>query len=338
MDDEWIPAAEALASVEKSIPFRAAQAICSRANDGLVTARAQTLIFGERRANDVEIPAGFWWARGEAALTQKWASGDFETWLDKKIHCRAYGVTFLERDIAAMLPRGRATMTKPGRATPGNYASSSRCVTELQTRLACTKQEACDHIVRFCRAGLIESRCTSFWCEVTKLIDLEEQELENVAIPTWFWDHCTSGPDAILDWRTGNFAGHGLVVGQRRKVRIRGAEFDISGIVDFELMLREQDSGDDLPDPAAVASVLKQPALSARGGRSRSESWTDWIAELVCHIHEEGMPPGSGAEGQDALIGAIDERLAARGIESLGRSTVQAATRAVLVRLRSAGN
>ncbi|WDR06675.1 hypothetical protein PSQ90_04210 [Devosia rhodophyticola] len=90
--------------------------------------------------------------------------------------------------------------------------------------------------------------------------------------------------------------------------------------------------------PTTNTSPADQLERVARGGRPKSENWTNWIAELVNYIHEEGMPSGSGAEGQDAVIGAIEERLAARGLDTLSRSTVQPVVRAALLRLRSAGN
>jgi hypothetical protein len=104
MEDEWISAADAFALVHKTSPYSAAESICSRANDGVISAKAHTLIVGERRTNDVDVPAGFWWARGHPALIQNWPLGDFETWIDRTVYCRAYGVTFLKRDITAMLP------------------------------------------------------------------------------------------------------------------------------------------------------------------------------------------------------------------------------------------
>lgn len=336
MADVWISAAEAYQRVKAAEMFAAAKAICSRAHDGIIVARAQTFIAGSKREQDVEVPAWFWWAGGDAALTQKWASGDFETWIDHKLHCRAYGVTFLESDIAAMLPASRGSVIRVTRPAAGNFASSARCINELQSRLGCTRKEAADHVLRFCRAGLIQARCDSIWCEVTKLLGVEEEELENVAIPAWFWEHCASGPEAILDWQSGTFAGRGQVAGYMHKVRIRGAEFDIGGVIDLELMLQERDA--DTSETVGSADSRRPLVRPSRGGRSRSESWTDWIAELVSVIHEEGIPEGTGAEGQDALIGAIEERLETQGLESLSRSTVQAAVRAVLVRLRSAGN
>lgn len=91
----------------------------------------------------------------------------------------------------------------------------------------------------------------------------------------------------------------------------------------------------------SFAGVVQTPApeplerASARRGRPPSPAWPDWIAELVAYIHEHGFPAGEGSQGQEALITAIADRLAERGLESPSRATVQAAARSVLDRLRS---
>lgn len=74
---------------------------------------------------------------------------------------------------------------------------------------------------------------------------------------------------------------------------------------------------------------------NGKRGRPPSPAWPEWIAELVAYIHEHGFPGGEGSQGQEALITAIADRLALRGLESPSRATVQAAARAVLERLRS---
>ena len=86
------------------------------------------------------------------------------------------------------------------------------------------------------------------------------------------------------------------------------------------------------------ANDTKAPAAQSppRGGKPLSALWPDWVAELVAHIHDEGVPDGVGSAGQDALIGTIEERLAVRGLGAPGRSTVQSTARAVLRRLRDA--
>lgn len=80
------------------------RAICTRAHDGLVRARAHRYIQGNTAKDDYEIPKGFWWAGGHAALTQNWVTGDFETWIDQRHHLRAYGVSFFRADVERMLP------------------------------------------------------------------------------------------------------------------------------------------------------------------------------------------------------------------------------------------
>jgi predicted nucleotide-binding protein len=46
-----------------------------------------------RVLDNVEVPTGFWYAKGEAALHQNWISGDFDTWIGHSAHWRAYGVS-----------------------------------------------------------------------------------------------------------------------------------------------------------------------------------------------------------------------------------------------------
>ena len=336
MNDEWISAADAYELVRKENPSRAAEIICSRAHDGIIVARATTLIVGKKRAEDVDVPAKFWWATGHAALTQAWASGDFETWIDNRIHCRAYGVMFPRRGIMAMLTPAVVTPAALSGLGEDIYASSARCMDVLQKRLKGTEREVANHIIRLCAAGLVEARCASFSYEYPDLFGPEHGESADVTVPDWFWEHCAIAEDAILDWQSGTFAGRAFIEGGMRKARIRGVEFDIAAILSLESTFRRQVFSDP-PTRAPNAKSDSQPL--ARGGRpKKSGNWIDWTAELALFIHEEGVPDGFGAEGQDVVIAAIEERLAARGVAGLSRSTVQSTVRAVLIRLRSAEN
>lgn len=336
MVDEWISAAEAHEIISAAIGVGAAKAICRRAHDGLVRAKARTLAIGKRRGEDLPVPSEFWWAGGEAALTQSWATGDFETWIDRKIHCRAYGVSFFLEDINSMVPRRPIPLKAPAESPNASYESSDRCVEELSKSLDLTRSEVTAQIARFGRANLIGSRCSSFWCRFGDGRNAPEIDLNSVEIPTWFWDACALDSHAILDSKSGTFACKGLAGGVVCNIRIKDAEFDISGIIDLEFALRDEIAAD---DGARMGKVDKAPRnLRRSGGRRKSENWAGWVAELASYIHEEGIPAGEGPEGQDAVIGAIEDRLAAKGMESLGRTTVQPIVRAVLLRLRSAEN
>ena len=100
---EWISAASALALLGMSPPF-AARTICKRARVGLIKARAARFIRDGRTTDNVDVPDEFWWAEGEAALTQNWTSGDFDTWIDHSIRLQAFGVTFRRSDIERSKP------------------------------------------------------------------------------------------------------------------------------------------------------------------------------------------------------------------------------------------
>lgn len=194
--DEWIDSYNAWKLVA-SIDRFAAQTICGRACDGLVTARARRYVRGPTILDDYLIPTNFWWARGDRSLSQNWAAGDFETAMGRdRTVCRAYGVQFRRTDIEAILP---------------------------------------------------------------KVVE---------------------------------------------------------------------------PMPS-TASAIQPPARGS--GRRASELWPDWVAELAAHVHDRGVPDGTGAQGQEVLIRAVADRLASRGCAAPGRATVQPVVQAVLKRLRETG-
>jgi uncharacterized protein (TIGR02391 family) len=100
LEPDWIPAREAFHLAIRAVgPNLAREALCKRAHHGLIRARAAQLFVDDRLKENVDIPKGFWWAEGEAALTQNWKAGDFETWIDSKVHLRAFGVSFSRSDI-----------------------------------------------------------------------------------------------------------------------------------------------------------------------------------------------------------------------------------------------
>lgn len=91
MSEEWVSAYEALKLVMDSTSFsQAPRAICARAYAGLVETRARRVILHDRVLDDAPVPANFWWAEGKAALIQNWGNGDFDTWIDERLHYRAF--------------------------------------------------------------------------------------------------------------------------------------------------------------------------------------------------------------------------------------------------------
>jgi hypothetical protein len=326
MEQRWISAFDAHSRMEKHGEYEPALVILPRAADGVVVVRARFLLWGRERQEDCEIPPAFW----AEIISQNWRAGDFSS-VVRSNECRAYGVTFLEADIEAMLPRKSGLGVE--QAEDGFYAPAGDCLMKIREQIGCERKEAEAQIVRLCQAGLIASRCATIrWrCEDGSL--RSHHEAEDVAVPDWFWLYCTVNSGTVLDWVSGTFAGSGTIGGATYFVKATGVKLDVQGVLALEAMLMADAADGDTahanPTSAAPGSI---------GGRPRTEKWSVWTAELAAFIHEEGIPAGAGVEGQDAVIAAIDVRLNERGLEGPSRSTVQPVVRAVLRRLRSAEN
>lgn len=103
--DVWLPAPETYRKIANQTASPGTNlAIAQRALAGLLRAKAQVFIQGRESKADTAIPKEFWWASGHEALTQNWGTGDFETWIDRKIHMRALGVSFHLGDLRKAFP------------------------------------------------------------------------------------------------------------------------------------------------------------------------------------------------------------------------------------------
>lgn len=319
MEDGWISAFDALSRLQKHGELQPSFVICPRAADGVVGSRARILIWGRERREDCEIPSEFW----AKLIGQNWLAGDFSA-IVRHDDCRAYGVKFFEADIEAMLPRRKGLGVE--QAENGIYAPAGECLAKIREQIGCDRKDAEAQIIRLCRAGLIASRCAMIQWRCEDGFLRSHHKAEDVAVPDWFWQHCTDNADTVLDWVSGTFAGSGQLGGAKYFVKATDVKLDAEGVLALEAMLKAEAAGGGTA--AANFSVI--------GGRPRTEKWSVWTAELAAFIHEQGIPEGTGVEGQDAVIAAIDARLNERSLEGPARSTVQPFVRAVLRRLRSA--
>jgi len=117
----WIPAAEAVALLKPVFKsaYLAQMTICKRAHAGLIRARAERFVTNGKQRNLPEIPKGFWFAEGHEALNQTWATGDFDTWVERgSLHLEAFGVSFARADIEKMIPAGLTVEPAPAPLTP----------------------------------------------------------------------------------------------------------------------------------------------------------------------------------------------------------------------------
>lgn len=102
---DWLSASETIRLVRTAtLSPRSHETICTRAHAGLIRARAELLLLGVDKRENSEVPKQFWWAEGHDALQQNWETGDFETWIDKRFHMKAFGIRFHRDDIRRMTP------------------------------------------------------------------------------------------------------------------------------------------------------------------------------------------------------------------------------------------
>jgi len=121
--EEWVSAAEAIQLLRTIMrEYVAQKTICTRAHSGLIRARAERFMIDSKVVDDHEVPKDFWWAEGAAALQQNWTAGDFDTWIDRRVHLRAFGVSFLRGDIEKMIPSVPARVASAGPPEEGRSA------------------------------------------------------------------------------------------------------------------------------------------------------------------------------------------------------------------------
>lgn len=145
------------------------------------------------------------------------------------------------------------------------------------------------------------------------------QRHPDCAVAAGFW--WAEGHEALKqNWELGDFETWLKKTTRYQAFGVRFHREDVEKMVGSAQVKRNR------PEPIADKET---------GGRPMSTLWPEWVAELASLIYEEGVPGGSGTRGADALISAIADRLANRGLDSPARATVQGAAKAVLRRLRA---
>jgi predicted nucleotide-binding protein len=139
---EWVTASESLHLLKAAFTaYESQMTICHRAHTGMIHARAERFIFGDKTYNDTDIPKEFWWAEGHQALSQNWTAGDFDTWTpDQQTRMQAFGVSFSRADIEKLIPDNRNLLQK-GQAAPMRNANPSHKIFLVHGRDDAVKNE-----------------------------------------------------------------------------------------------------------------------------------------------------------------------------------------------------
>ncbi len=322
MVDLWIPAATALALVAgpgKST-FGARGAICKRARHGLLAARCALLTVQSQRYENADVPAGFWWADGEAALEQDWSVGDFGTWIDRKVEYRAFGVTFALEGLLSMIPPERRGPARRAISVTGaaDWVSAIETLRLVQERTGLPPNEAEKSLVQQARLGFVPARAVL----MSALPDLAGDAVDSERewnIPEQFW--AALEPDA--DWESGTFSAC-IVLNGPRTVTTEGVHFALPAL-------------DEVIPPGSrpLTSTATAPPSESNGGqkgRPPAAYWDELWCAVWGDIFRGDLQPKSQADVQNAMLNWLE----AHG-HSAGESTVKPRARRLFLEITREG-
>jgi hypothetical protein len=186
----WIPARDAYDTIAQQGVEEPCVAICSRAAEGILKARAQVYISPKERTEKTLVPTEFWWAKGHAALDQNWETGDFATWINQTFELKAFGVEFDLLGLKQMLSplRGAELARQFSVVSSPDWISAREARQFAWERLGANPTAAGDVLLQHLKLGFVPGRAVLMrGCRSNNDHDwtVEEREWD---IPDWFWD------------------------------------------------------------------------------------------------------------------------------------------------------
>lgn len=265
------------------------RALCARAHHGLLKAKAQRFVVDKESADDVPIPAKFWWAEGETALDQDWKLGDFGTWIDQRQQMRAFGVTFDFDGILAMMPADRHGPIKRSMSVSGDPAwlSAKEARRRAYQVAGINPAVAGQAVIDQCRLGFMDARAVLMQrADGGRPADWSAEERE-WTIPDWFWREFAGGGASSQDWELGTFAGKGRAPTGRCWITLTGVHFSVSSI--------EATFG--------MPGTEKSPKAGASsGGRPPAAFWDDMWNAIWGDIYRGTLMPKRQADVERAML------------------------------------
>lgn len=296
MAEHWIPASKALEIAKDEF------ALCRRLHAGIVSARAELVIIDGKEHRDAKLPQVFWWAEGQAALKVNWQSGDFETLVDSKVLCKAFGVSIALSGVLELVPFEKRAII----ARSLSVASDPEWMSAKEARaLAFQRIQpaiAGKKIIELARLGFITGRAVvleAYRQGRSNVETLTEEREWN--IPLWFWQEFTLSEKSGQDWEMGKFSGSGNGPDLINYVILSGVHFH-----------RESMAALDGPKAAPPESEEQ------RRGRKAQYDWPGAISAVWGKLHRGELNPKVQADIEDALIVHLTV-----GDDAPGESTVR---------------
>lgn len=313
----WVPAAKALALVtEHQAQYPAMVALCKRAHQGLVRARARCLKLGDKIGENVLVPEKFWWAEGEEALEQDWKTGDFSTWIDRTFHWQAFDVSFELAGLLDMLPVERRPLAARALSVAGNpsWITAQAAQQFAYEKAGAVATKAGRVLIDQCCLGFVVARAVLMQRADGGRPDdwsIEEREWD---VPQWFWANFTATESSSQDWGRGVFAGKGRGPNGLCWTTLTGVHFLNESIVA-------------LAPPKEIPALLPAKA-PGKGGRPPAEFWDDMWAAVATALYDGTLTAKTQADVERAMA----EWIEANGY-SAADSTVRARARRLWDRL-----
>lgn len=308
MQQFWVPASKALAVVAREGgEYGGREAICKRAHAGLLKSKARLLIVDDDIRENVEIPAHFWWADGEAALEQDWHRGDFSTFFDRDVEIRAFGVEFDFNGLREMIPPGEVAALARDCSVSADPAWMSAAAAQrfAYEKLGAPLAVAGKRLIDQARLGFVPARAVLMQRSNSGVSESWHHEEREWDVPDWFWEKFTQTGSSSQDWARGVFRGKGRAPTGHCLIKLTDVHFSKEALL-------------------ALASGEAKEAASTtnRGGRPRKEYWDDLWCAVWGQVYHGELTPQRQADIERAMmewIASRDEEVAESTIKPLAR-------------------
>lgn len=291
MAHEWIAADTALRYLTDEIySYNEQRAICERAHSGLIAAKADLLMWNGKEHRQQLIPKEFWWAEGQEALEQNWATGDFSTWIDKSIEVKAFGVSFDFLGISELAPAQRRAAGMQRISVTGD----SEWIPAVELRRLLFSQNAVSlagsAIIEASGMGQLAARAVRASGVIEKSghgggkVVWAAREWD---VPLWFWLDFTTPERSMQDWGLGKARGKGRRNNHWETIELQGLHFHQAGLPSLGLA------------PASGGAGSNE--VRSNRGRPPKYDWASATAAIWGRIFRGELIPDSQADIERAL-------------------------------------
>jgi len=246
-------------------------------------------VIGNQRHEEAEIPSKFWWAEGQNALDQDWASGDFSTSLEH-LQWKAFGVTFALSGLLETLPFDRRGVTARSLSVAGNPAwiSATAARQFAYNEGKANPAMAGTAVLEQAKLGFLTARAVLAQGSKGETDEAEwSWEAREWDVPSWFWKTFADKGSSTQDWASGCFSGKGRGPNGLGYITLHGVHF-----------LKESLSAL-LPATVATAANLEP---KNKGGRPPAAFADDLMCVIWGLIHQGDFRPKNQADIERAML------------------------------------